>query len=131
MKNLKPDDAGYLLLRILFGGLLVYHGYGKLITFSEKVNVFADPLGIGSGLSLSLAIFAEFICGILIILGLRVRLTTIPVFITMAVAFFLVHANDSFSIKEAAFAYLGLSAVLIIYGSGKISIDQLFQKPRN
>ncbi len=45
MKNIKNDDAGYLLLRILFGVLLVYHGYGKLIAFTEKANVFADPLG--------------------------------------------------------------------------------------
>ncbi len=111
MKSIKPGDAGYLLLRILLGGLIAYHGYGLMISFSEKVNVFSDPIGIGRRPSLLLAIFSEFICGIFIIIGLRVRLTAIPVLITMAVAFFLVHANDSFSIKEPAFAYLGLDSL--------------------
>lgn len=131
MKNINANDVGYLLLRILFGGLLVYHGYGKLIVFTEKANVFADPFGIGRGFSLSLVIFAEFFCGIFIIVGLKVRFSAIPAAISMAVALFLIHINDLFSVKEPAFAYLGLSIVLIICGSGKLSLDTLLQKSTN
>ena len=59
----KPDgtatSAILLIARIVFGILLMNHGIQKWTNFQELSAVFPDPLGVGSPLSLGLAIFGE------------------------------------------------------------------------
>lgn len=125
-------DFGILLLRLSFGSLFTWHGYKKLLSFNEFVNYFPNPLGLGAEVSLSLVIFAEFFCGLLISLGLFTRLAIMPLFITMFVAFFIIHAKDEFAVKEIALVFLLLSITIFILGSGKYSLDQLlFNKNKN
>lgn len=122
-------DIAALLLRLIFGGIFVYYGYTKLTTFGQIVPIFKDIIGIGVKTSLVLVIFAEFFCGFLVLIGLLTRITVIPIFITMTVAFFIAHANDPFQVKNLAFVYLLLSVVVFVLGSGKYSVDKfLFKK---
>lgn len=117
------QDLGILVLRLVGGAtMLLAHGWPKLAGFQERMNVFPDPLGIGSSLSLGLAIFAEVGCAILLILGVLTRLASIPLFITMAVAFFIVHADDPFGRKELAFVFLGIYASTFFLGGGQFSL---------
>ena len=51
-----------LAVRIIFGILLMNHGIQKWSNFQELSTAFPDPLGIGSPLSLGLAIFGELVC---------------------------------------------------------------------
>ena len=95
-----------LAVRIIFGILLMNHGIQKWSNFQEMSAVFPDPLGIGSPLSLGLAIFGELVCSMAFIIGFLYRLAMIPMIFTMIVAFFVVHANDVFAVKELAFIYL-------------------------
>lgn len=126
-------DLATLLLRLIFGGLFIFHGYNKIAAYNEISPMFPDLIHIGSKLSFILVIFAEFFCGILVTIGFLTRFTVIPVFITMVVAFFLAHAKDAFNVKELAFAYMLLSIVIFILGSGKYSLDNLIWKnnPQN
>src|SRR5690348_16682934 len=92
---------GLLLLRcgaaaMLFAG----HGWDKIAHLAERAGSFPDPLGVGSALSMMLAVFAEGFCTLLIMLGLLTRLAAIPVLATMLVAAVLVHADDPWSKKE-------------------------------
>jgi putative oxidoreductase len=124
-------DVAALVLRLVFGGLFIYHGWGKIENYQMYVKEF-NPIGLGNELSLSLTIFGEFVCGILIVLGLFTRLAVIPVFITMIVAFFVAHAKDDFMMKTLPFLYLLLCVVVFILGSGRYSIDAaIFDKSRN
>jgi putative oxidoreductase len=41
----------------------------------------------------------------------------------MIVAFFVIHANDVFAVKELAFIYLVVFVLMYIAGPGKFSID--------
>ena len=69
---------GPLIIRLFVGIImLVQHGLPKLIDYNSKKNVFPDPLGISSELSLALVVFAEVICSVFIILGLKTRLSSI------------------------------------------------------
>jgi len=52
---------------------------------------FADPLGVGSPLSLTMAVFGEVVRGLLLVLGLFARFATTALVVTMATAFFLPH----------------------------------------
>ena len=125
----KPYTAGnsWLLLaaRIIFGGLLMSHGIAKWQNFDALSASFPDPLGVGGGVSLALAIFGEVICSAGFIAGLFYRLALIPMIFTMIVAFFVVHANDVFAVKELAFIYLVVFILMYIAGPGKFSIDHI------
>ena len=117
-----------LILRIIGGGFMLTHGYPKFIKLLNGNMEFADPIGLGVGVSLFLTVFAEFICGILIFLGLGTRLASIPLFITMFVAAFVVHGEDPFARKEKALMYLLIYLAIFLFGSGKYSIDNLIKR---
>ena len=124
----KPDDTSVslllLALRILFGVLLAMHGVQKLSNFAELSTSFPDPLGVGNGLSLSLAIFGELFCSLGFILGALYRLALIPMIFTMGVVVFSVLGSAPFSSKELPFIYLLVFIILFITGPGKYSIDR-------
>ena len=118
-----------LILRLATGSLmLMNHGLDKLIHFSEKAGRFADPFGIGSTASLSLAIFAEFFCAVFIILGLFTRLACIPLIINMSVALFVAHHGDFFGKGELAGLFLACFAAILFAGPGRVSLDRFLVK---
>ena len=121
-------NAAMLLLRIGSGVLLMNHGYGKLIKFSSLQHKFVSILGLGSTITLSLVIFAEFFCSMFIILGLVTRLAAIPIIIVMSVALFKAHNLDFFDEGEVAALYLTAFFVILIVGPGKISVDGMIGK---
>lgn len=121
-------NFGMLILRVVAGLVLVNHGYSKLIGFAERQDNFMNFMGLGSTTSLSLIIFAEFFCGILLILGMFTRLAAIPVIIGMSVAFFMAHDADLFGKGETP-ALLAASAVaLLLVGPGRVSVDGMMIK---
>ena len=126
------DSIAKLLLRIGFGGMMLFHGWPKLqkliITGEFK---FADPLGIGPEVSLVLTIFAEFLCAIFIMIGFRVKLSSIPLAITMLVAVLIVHINDGRERWELPLLYLFGYLALLFLGAGKYSIDYYFFGKKN
>ncbi|WP_455673209.1 DoxX family protein [Phocaeicola sp.] len=128
----KPDGTGMslflLALRILFGVLLMSHGVQKWANFNSMADVFPDPLGIGSQLSLILAIFGEMVCSMAFIFGFLYRLAMIPMIFTMGMAFFVIHGNDPFAVKELAFIYLVVFVLMYIAGPGKYSLDHFIAK---
>lgn len=117
---------GLFILRLGVGlVMLLAHGSGKLMGFSELSGQFADPFGLGMSASLTLAVFAEFFCSILLVIGLFTRLATVPLIITMATAFFIIHGDDPFARKEKALLFLIPYLTLLLAGPGRISLDWL------
>ena len=125
--DLPKVDIGLLLFRIAIAGLMLTHGTPKLLRFfgSEEIS-FADPLGLGEPLTFTFAVFAEFICSVLILIGLGTRLAVIPLIITMAVVVFVVHPEDGFGRQELPLLYLAGFVLLFFTGSGKYSLDHYF-----
>ena len=121
-------DMALLILRVSMAILMLVHGLPKmLMLFSGEPVQF--PALVGSAeLSLALAVFAEVICSILILLGFGTRLATVPLIITMLVAVLYVHGSDPFAKQEMGLHYLIGYLVLLITGSGKFSLDQLITK---
>lgn len=128
----KPDGTAMslliLALRILFGILLMSHGVQKWANYDVMSGSFPDPLGIGSKLSLVLAIFGEMVCSMAFIFGFLYRLAMLPMIFTMCIAFFVVHGSDPFAVKELAFIYLVVFILLYIAGPGKFSLDHFIAK---
>ena len=116
-------DFVLMLLRVVFGAMMMMHGYHKLLNIISGQMEFGDPIGIGESLSLNLTVFAEFFCSILLILGLMTRLALIPLMITMLVALFIVHQNDPLEEKEIAILYLIGFYAIYLTGPGGLSMD--------
>ncbi len=119
-------DLGLLIFRLIVGGLMLTHGYGKFMRVLEGNFQFANPIGIGEGPSLVLTAFAEFICALLIMFGLFTRLAAIPLIIAMAVAAFITHGGDSLADKEKALLYMASFIILFYKGGGRYSLDRMF-----
>jgi len=116
------------MLRLALGGLMIPHGYNKLINFASMSSKFADPFHIGSSVSLGLAIFSEFFCAVFIVLGLFTRLACIPLILNMAVAVFYAHKGDFTNTGEKATLYLLCFIALLFTGPGKVSMDRFIGK---
>ncbi len=128
-KHDNKTSLGLLLIRIIQGGfMLLFHGWGKLSNFSTLAEAFPDPLGMGAKASLILAIGAEVICSIAVIIGFGTRIAAFPLVITMLVAAFLVHGDDPFSKKEFAMVYAIPFLLLIFSGAGRFSVDSLMDR---
>lgn len=128
-----PDaaHAGLLLVRLCAGALMLTHGLPKLLKLLSGAEIqFADPFGFGPTTSFLLVIFAEFFCSILVMIGLATRLAVIPLMITMLTATFYAHANDPFGVKEKPLLFLVIFLALLVFGSGRYSVDRMLEKRR-
>lgn len=140
MKRLFPSgDYPMLIPRIIVG----------LIFISEGVQKFLFPETVGAGRFEKIgfanpefwALFTscfEIICGIFVLVGLRIRVSAVPLFIIMATAF--VTTKYPILIEKGFwqfaheyrtdFAMTLLIVLLIRYGAGKYSIDHLWHDNR-
>lgn len=116
-----------LCLRVFFGVLFFTHGIDKIANFNELSQTFPDVLGFGSYMSLMVSIFCEFCCSLFLIAGLMVRITVLPMIVSMAVAFFDVH-DAMFPQGELALIYMIMFVILYITGPGRFSIDFLIDR---
>jgi putative oxidoreductase len=116
-------SIGLLILRVAIGCFMLKHGWEKLMGYSDLVERFADPIGMGKQLSLISAIGAEVGCSVLVIVGLLTRLAAVPLAFTMLVALLIVHRADPWQVKELAAVYLSVYCALIFTGAGRFSVD--------
>lgn len=127
-----PGNFGHLALlifRVLIACLLLTHGFPKLqkLLSGDEIQ-FMDPYGLGVTTSFVLVVFAEFVCSVLVILGLATRLATIPIIITMATAVIIAHENDPFGVKEKPLLFLVCFVFILIIGAGKYSVDNSLRR---
>jgi putative oxidoreductase len=106
-KQTIPASIGLLILRAGIGGYMATHGWSKLqMVLDGNYAMFADPIGIGPHASLILTAFAEFVCAVLVVVGLGTRLAAIPIVIAMGVAAFVAHGADPWSMETAAIRFM-------------------------
>lgn len=136
-------SIGLLILRLGVGGYLLTHGRGKLqMLLAGDFDKMGDPIGLGPVLSLILVAVAEFLCALLVMLGLATRFAALVVVISMSVAAFVAHGSDpwtmekgymlfmsgaskSWASKEPALLYLISCLALVLTGAGRFSLDAL------
>ena len=123
----QSGEFAILVVRLWLGlTMLLNHGLDKLLTFREKADMFLDPLGVGSTVSLMLAVLGEAVGSTLLVLGLFTRSAALSLVVTMGVACFLVHGGSLSGERsgELAFIYLAGFLAILIAGPGRFSMDQ-------
>lgn len=128
-------DLAALVLRLGFGFFIVFgHGLGKLqMLLGGGEIMFPGLFGLSPTISLVLAVGAEFFAGLLVMLGFKTRLASLPIIATMAVAAFIIHFSDPLfsgggAAKEPAILFLLGFVGTFLLGSGKYSVDALLSK---
>lgn len=117
------QDFGLLVLRVASAGIMLAHGWPKVANFNQRFHAFGDPYGLGSEITFLFAVLAEFVCAILVGLGLFTRYALIPLIITMATVVFVVHADDPFARKEVPSLLLTCFTALFFLGPGRFAFD--------
>ena len=141
-------SLGLLILRLGIGGYLLTHGWGKVhMLLAGDFEQMGDPIGLGNVLSLVLVTVAEFLCALLVMLGLATRPAAAVVVVSMAVAAFVAHGGDPWTLgrafelfaagetefpasKEPALLYLLPFLSLVFTGAGAYSLDGLWSRRR-
>ena len=122
--NERAQDFGLLFLRIsgaLF--LLGVHGLPKLLNFSAELQRIEDPFHLGAHLTLILAIFAEVLCPLLIVVGVLVRLACLPILFVLLVALLVVHPQWSMAEGQFGWLLLILFTSIFIAGPGRLALN--------
>lgn len=122
--NERAQDFGLLFLRIsgaLF--LLGVHGLPKLLNFSAELQRIEDPFHLGAHLTLILAIFAEVLCPLLIVVGVLVRLACLPILFVLLVAMLIVHPQWSVAEGQFGWLLLILFTSIFIAGRGRLALN--------
>lgn len=124
---LKEDSRSLalLFLRLFIGVIMLTHGWPKLMGFAEMSGGFPDPLHIGTLPSLSLAVFAEVFCSVLLIVGAFTRLAAGVLIVNMAVALFVIHGpvTETNTLAELPLFYLVVYIYLFLSGPGQYAVD--------
>lgn len=124
---------GLLVLRVVAGGAMALHGWGKI----QNPFSWMGPDSWAPGWLQALAAGSEFFGGIGLALGLLTPLVCVLIGCTMLAAMFTVHFphGDPWVGKqgsyELALNYLAIAALFLLAGPGKYSLDYpIFGKRR-
>lgn len=133
------DDYGLTAARLALGAVFFAHGAQKVLGwwggygFDGTMQAFTQGMGIPAPLAF-LAIMAEFLGGLGLIVGALSRIAALGIFGVMAVAVVKVHLPFGFFMnwygaqKGEGFEYhllaIALAVVLMAGGSGALSADR-------
>jgi len=131
MHLLYNEDVGKLVMRLLVGILMLFHGVGKINNAGGSLDFIVNAfINIGLPGFIGYTVFIGQIFGpLLLIVGVYCRIGALLIVGAMVVAIGLVHVDDIFRITELggwalelqAF-YLFGGAVIAFFGSGRYAI---------
>jgi putative oxidoreductase len=121
---------GLLFMRVSASLLLLWvHGLPKLLHWNLELQRIEDPFGLGASLTLGLAVFAEVLCPLLLMLGILARLACLPVLAVLAVALVVVHPDWTLEQGQFAWLLLILFGGLALTGPGPLTVQSLRRRP--
>jgi len=124
------QSIGKLIVRVMVGGLLLFHGIDKVLHGIGYIEGMMTVQGLPTYVALGVYI-GEVLAPLLLLLGWRSRWWAAVVTFNMAVAIYLVHskslftlgAHGSWSLESPMLFFLGALAIVFL-GSGKYAISR-------
>jgi len=121
-----------LLARVTVGWVFATTGWGKLNNLQKVIDYFSD-LGIPyPQIQAPFASANEFVCGVLVLLGLATRVASIPLIVVMLVAIRTAQWENVDSTAAllglVEWSYIVIFAWLAIAGPGPVSLDALIAR---
>jgi putative oxidoreductase len=125
------DNVGKLILRLMLGVLMLFHGYKKYQSGIDGIKKLVVTNGLPEFLAYGVYI-GEILVPILIIIGLYTRISSLIYALTMTIAIFLAHSSHLFSLNaktggliiETPLLFMLGAIALMFLGAGRYSIDK-------
>lgn len=122
----KYKEYGVIFIRLIIGFHLIYgtqdnvFSFARMQEFAEFLEARNVPFPLFSAL---LSAYAQFICGILFILGAATRHAAIVMIINFIAALIIAHTGDSYPPSFPALMMLAAACFFLLHGAGKLSVD--------
>jgi len=129
--RISSDNVGKLILRLMLGVLMLFHGYKKYQSGIDGIKMLMINNGLPQFIAYGVYV-GEILVPILIILGLYTRISSLIYAFTMAAAIYLVHSSHLFGINaktgglliETPLLFMLGAIALVCFGAGKYSVDK-------
>jgi|TARA_B110000263_G_scaffold190286_1_gene168038 putative oxidoreductase len=121
-------DAAQMGMRVAVGVIFIVHGFGKF--GNPGFGGWISSMGIPAEMQIPIAL-AEFIPGILLLLGILTRISASLISIVMLGAIFLVKGASSLTGEhgyELDLILLASCLVVIVAGPGRVSLSHVLKK---
>ena len=127
---LDNEDLGKLILRLMLGLLILFHGVAKITHPGSLEFIVGSLSSAGLPSFLAYGVFlGEVLAPVLILLGVFSRYSAIAIIINMSFALFLVHTGEIFALTdhggwrlELQGFYLFTAAAMVFFGSGRYAV---------
>lgn len=124
-------DFAVLLLRFLIGFTLIYGSQDNIFDHARMVEFqqFLEERGVPFPVfSASLSVYAQFLCGVLMILGATTRAVSVVMIINFIAALFIAHRTGGYMPAFPALTMLITSIFFLFNGAGRWSVDAVIAK---
>ena len=114
-----------IILRLVLGALLLYHGIDKFDTGLTNVEGFFASNDVPApGLTAPLVAVVEIVVGLALILGIGTRIAAAVQIVILIGAMIFVKLPDILGSSELDLAYIAGLAAVVLLGPGRFSIDE-------
>lgn len=127
-RALSHEDFGKLLLRLVVGGLMLFHGLHKLIGGVDGISAMLVAKGLPGFIAYGVLV-GEVVAPILLILGVLTRPAALVLAFTMIVAWLMVGLGETVALEKTgawaieSLVYFFVAALAIAFiGAGKYSL---------
>ncbi|HEX7313776.1 MAG TPA: DoxX family protein [Pyrinomonadaceae bacterium] len=126
-------EKGAFFVRLVVGFVLVYgtqdnvFSNARMVEFSDFLAARGVPFPL---LAAHVSAYAQFVCGILYVLGLFVRPAALLMVINFVAALVIAHLDTPLDAARLALCMLFCSLFLLFNGAGALSLDEKLSRRR-
>jgi len=124
-------DHAAVFIRLIVGFHLIYGTADNVFSYA-RMEEFAGFLGVRGVpfplFSAFISAYAQFICGILFILGAATRYAAVVMIINFVAALVIAHTGDTYPSMFPALMMLAAACFFLLHGAGKLSVDDALER---
>ena len=124
-------EYGVIFIRLIIGFHLIYgtqdniFSYARMEEFASFLSVRGVPFPLFSAF---LSAYAQFLCGILFIVGAATRYAAVVMIVNFIAALIIAHIGDTYPNMFPALMMLAAASFFLLHGPGKLSVDSKLEK---
>lgn len=124
-------EYGPLFIRLIVGSFLVWgtqdnvFSYARMTEFAEFLHARGVPFPLAGAF---LSAYAQFVCGILYLLGAFTRHAAVVMIINFVAAVLIAHLGDTFANTFPALVMLCASLFFLFHGPGRLAVDETLRR---